>query len=99
MKIISAFFAVALAILWASSLARAEEIWIPGIPPELSVSGPIDGVIVERYRCSDGLVYNGYHGALYDGPPAVYRGYAYRPYYRYTAARLHPRTYACNRIR
>ena len=34
-------------------------------------------------------------GAWYDVPPALYRGYAYRPYYRYTAYRVIPRTYFC----
>ena len=28
-------------------------------------------------------------------PPALYRGYAYRPYYRYSAYRRLPRTYFC----
>jgi hypothetical protein len=40
-------------------------------------------------------VQNLYHGALYREPPAIYRGYAYRPYYRYTASRVVPRTYFC----
>ena len=48
------------------------------------------------YRCSDGLVYNFYHGALYSEPPAIYLGQTYRPYYRYTAARVIPRTYFCS---
>ena len=47
------------------------------------------------YRCAEAPVTNFYHDALYDQPPAVYRGFAYRPYYRYTAWHIVPRTYVC----
>lgn len=46
-------------------------------------------------RCVEGPADNYYHGAWYDVPPALYRGYAYRPYYRYTAYRAIPRNYFC----
>ena len=51
--------------------------------------------LVALHRCDDGPVFNLYHGAYYDAPPAVYLGYAYRPYYRYTAWHVVPRTYVC----
>jgi hypothetical protein len=42
-------------------------------------------------------VQNFYYGAYYGGePPASYLGYAYRPYHRYTAYRIIPRTYLCS---
>lgn len=51
---------------------------------------------VETYRCAVGPVYNFYDGAWYCGRvPAVYRDYVYRPYYRYTAYRVAPKTYSC----
>ena len=73
--------------------ARAER-W-PDIPPEIGVR-QLRPVGLFPYRCSDGLVYNFYHGALYSEPPAIYLGQTYRPYYRYTAARVIPRTYFCS---
>ena len=75
--------------------AQAQGEW-PGIPPELGPRPPIDHARVP-YRCSDGPVYNFYYGAWYGGePPGIYLGYAYRPYYRYTAYRVIPRTYFCD---
>jgi hypothetical protein len=73
--------------------ADAQARW-PAIPGEIGVS------MVGRagwfpYRCTDGPVYNFYHDALYHEAPAVHLGYAYRPYYRYTAWRVIPRTYFC----
>ncbi|WP_246732388.1 hypothetical protein [Bradyrhizobium yuanmingense] len=45
---------------------------------------------------AQGPVNNFYHGAYYgEEPPALYRGCAYRPYYRYRAYRKLPRTYFC----
>jgi hypothetical protein len=66
----------------------------PVIPAEIGVSqlGRVGWV---PYRCSDGPVYNFYHDALYHDAPAIHLGYAYRPYYRYTAWRVIPRTYFC----
>lgn len=88
--------AAALAVTAAlGGSAQAHERW-PVIPPEQGPQPPIDRAWVP-YRCSDGSVYNFYHGAWYGGePPAVFLGYAYRPYYRYTAYRVIPRTYACD---
>lgn len=76
--------------------ARAQEYW-PAVPPELGVRSPIDRFGGVPYRCDYGPVYNFYHGAYYGGrPPAVFHGYAYRPFYRYTAYRVVPRTYFCD---
>lgn len=75
--------------------AQAHERW-PAVPPELGAGSPIDRFGGVPYRCDFGPVYNFYHGAYYGGePPAVFLGYAYRPYYRYTAYRVVPRTYFC----
>ena len=74
--------------------AHAHERW-PVIPQELGIRSPLPRAWIP-YRCSDGPVQNFYHGAYYRGePPAAYLGYAYRPYYRYTAYRVIPRTYFC----
>jgi len=73
--------------------ARAYELW-PDVPYEIGVRR-IGAVGPVPYRCSPGPAYNYYHNALYDVPPALHRGYAYRPYYRYTAYRVVPRTYFC----
>jgi len=73
--------------------ARAGEHW-PAVPEE---AGPrqIGHAGWIPWRCADGPVLNFYHGAYYDAPPAIYLGYAYRPFYRYTAWRIIPRTYFC----
>ena len=73
--------------------APAQQLF-PVVPPELGPRSPLQRVWLP-YRCSDGPVQNFYHGALYREPPAIHRGYAYRPYYRYTAYRIVPRTYFC----
>ena len=83
----------ALTLAATEGAAQAVERW-PAIPPELTVVSPVPPSPIP-YRCTDGAVNNAYHGALYDGPPAIYRGYAYRPYYRYTAYRVVPQTYFC----
>ena len=78
-----------------ASPARAEEGW-PAIPVEIGVAPRIPGAGGAPYRCAYGPVYNFYHDAYYGGePPALYLGYAYRPYYRYSAYRRVPRTYFC----
>ena len=88
-------FAAALAaiavVLPEATQARA--LW-PDAPPEIGVRR-IGEVGLVPYRCSDGPADNYYHGAWYDVPPALHRGYAYRPYYRYTAYRVIPRSYFC----
>ena len=67
----------------------------PAVPPEIGVA-PFIGPAWDIYRCAQGPVYNFYHGAYYgEEPPALYRGYAYRPHYRYSAYRRWPRTYFC----
>lgn len=73
--------------------AQARDRW-PVVPDEVGVR-QIGRVGWLPYRCSDGPVFNFYHGAYYNAPPAVYLGYAYRPYYRYAAWRVIPRTYSC----
>ena len=83
----------ATAVVYPES-AQATEQW-PDIPPEIGVR-QLRPVGLFPYRCSDGLVYNFYHGAPYSEPPAIYLGQTYRPYYRYTAARVIPRTYFCS---
>jgi hypothetical protein len=65
----------------------------PAVPPEIGVRQLAAGWA--PYRCSEEPVLNFYHGAWYDAPPAIWQGYAYRPYYRYTAWRAIPRTYFC----
>jgi hypothetical protein len=76
-----------------SGPARAGERWL-AVPEE---AGPrqIGQTGWIPWRCADGPVQNLYHGARYDAPPAIYLGYAYRPFYRYTAWRVIPRTYFC----
>ena len=67
----------------------------PAVPPEIGVA-PFVGPTWDAYRCAEGVPYNLYHGAYYgQEPPAIYRGYAYRPYYRYSAYRKLPRKYFC----
>jgi len=67
----------------------------PAVPPETGVA-PLVGPSWDAYRCVGGPVTNFYHDAYYgEEPPALYRGYAYRPYYRYGAYRKRPRTYFC----
>ena len=69
----------------------------PAIPYEVGAGAPIDRAVWIPYRCNDGPVYNFYHGAYYGGqPPAVFLDYAYRPFHRYTAYRVIPRTYFCS---
>lgn len=87
--------AAALAALSTPSAdpAQARARW-PVIPAEIGVPPPGPSGLMP-YRCGDGPVYNFYHDALYSQPPAVHLGYVYRPYYRYTAWRVVPRTYVC----
>jgi hypothetical protein len=67
----------------------------PAVPPEIGVA-PFIGPTWDGYRCADGTIYNFYHDAYYgEEPPALHRGYAYRPYYRYSAYRRWPRKYFC----
>jgi hypothetical protein len=84
---------LALAAVAVPAPADARARW-PAVPGEIGVF-PVGRVGWFPYRCSNGPVYNFYHDALYDEAPAVYLGDAYRPYYRYTAWRVMPRTYFC----
>jgi hypothetical protein len=88
-----AAIAVSLSGMSSSGAAQARELW-PDVPWEIGVRR-IGEVGLVPWRCSNGLAQNYYHGAWYDVPPALYRGYAYRPYYRYTAYRVIPRRYFC----
>jgi hypothetical protein len=79
-----------------SEPARAHERW-PAVPAEVGTGVPSDRVVWIPYRCTDGPVHNFYHGAYYGGQaPAVFLDHAYRPFYRYTAYRILPRTYFCS---
>jgi len=86
-------FAAALAAIAASLPVQAGALW-PDVPPEIGVRR-IGELGLAPYRCVEVPADNDYHGAWYDVPPALYRGYAYRPYYRYTAYRVIPRNYFC----
>ncbi|WP_247397754.1 hypothetical protein [Bradyrhizobium sp. 76] len=86
---------VLLAALVATPPARAGGQPYPVVPPEVGVA-PFIGPTWDTYRCAEGPVINFYHGAYYgQEPPALYRGYAYRPHYRYSAYRRLPRKYFC----
>jgi len=91
--IVAAVLGAIVLCLSPAAPAHAGQHW-PTIPAEAGVRSLVPYGWVP-YRCSDGPVFNLYHGALYDTPPAIWLGYAYRPYYRYTAWRVLPRTYAC----
>ena len=79
-----------------SLAAQAQERW-PGIPQEIGIGPPPARYALIPYRCGDWPADNFYQGAWYAGQPtALYRGHAYRPYYRYTAYRVAPRTYLCS---
>jgi hypothetical protein len=88
---VAALTAIALAL---PQSARAQERW-PDIPPEVGGLPLGDRAAWMPWRCSGGPVYNVYHGAWYRVPPAVDRGFAYRPFYRYTAWRVVPTRYFC----
>lgn len=86
-------FAAALAVIVASLPVQAGTL-VLDVPPEIGVRR-IGEIGLVPYRCVNGPADNYYHGAWYDVPPAIYRGHAYRPYYRYTAYRVIPRNYYC----
>ncbi|SIO32563.1 hypothetical protein SAMN05443247_03983 [Bradyrhizobium erythrophlei] len=87
--------AAVLAAIVASLPEPAQSrVLLPDVPYEIGVRR-IGSVGEVPFRCSDGPAYNYYNGAFYDVPPALYRGYAYRPHYRYTAYRVIPRQYFC----
>ena len=81
-------------VLASSSQVSADELR-PIIPPELGIHSPAVPVAAPYY--CEPFAYNFYHGTNYAEPPAVYRGYAYRYYYRYSAYRRVPLAYVCAR--
>ena len=92
----SARMIAAAALALAAALlqpAQGHQRW-PAIPAEQGVH-PVAVAGWLPYRCSEAPVYNFYHDALYDQVPAIDRGFAYRPFYRYAAWRRLPRTYFC----
>jgi hypothetical protein len=76
-----------------SAPSHAHKRW-PVVPTEAGAR-PVGSVGWVPARCSDGPAFNLYHEAYYNAPPALWLGYAYRPFYRYTAYRAIPRSYAC----
>jgi hypothetical protein len=90
----NAFTLVAALSAIAVSLPAQAGQFRPDVPAEIGVRR-IGEIGLVPTRCVDGPADNYYHGAWYDVPPALYRGYAYRPYYRYTAYRVIPRIYFC----
>jgi hypothetical protein len=53
--------------------------------------------IAEPFACNDRPVDDLYRRPyLGHQAPAVFLGYVYRPYYRYSAYRVYPRTYVCD---
>jgi hypothetical protein len=72
---------VLLATLIAAAPARAGGPY-QAVPPEAAVA-PFVGPTSDAHRCAEGPVPNFYQGAYYgEEPPAIYRGYAYRPHDR-----------------
>ncbi len=91
MKTAHAFFATVLVAGAITPSAQAHDRLHVYLPADVAIETPVD-----IYRCASGPIYNFYDGAWYGGQvPAVYRGYVYRPYYRYTAYRVVPKTYPC----
>ena len=76
--------------------AQAQQFFLV-TPEEIGVGPPPARYTWIPFRCSEGPADNFYHGAWYAGQPtALYRGRAYRPYYRYSAYRAVPRTSLCS---
>jgi hypothetical protein len=87
---------VAFQIGWiaAFSVPVAAHELLPVIPPELGIRSPAVREVAPYY--CEPFAYNFYHGTNYAEPPATYRGYTYRYYYRYSAYRRVPLTYVCS---
>ena len=98
MRYASVLGAVLVATAAISSLpAQAQGRFFLVTPEEIGVGPPPARYTWIPFRCTDELADNFYHGAWYAGQPtALYRGRAYRPYYRYSAYRTVPRTYLCS---
>jgi hypothetical protein len=77
--------------------AHARERYYLVTPDEIGPGPPPARYTYIPFRCSDAFADNFYDGAWYAGQPtAIFRGRAYRPYYRYSAYRVTPRTYLCS---
>ena len=77
--------------------AQAQQPFFLVTPEEIGIGPPPARYGWIPFRCTDGPADNFYHGAWYAGQPtALYRGRAYRPYYRYSAYRAVPRSYLCS---
>jgi hypothetical protein len=86
------------AVAVAATMASAAQAGAPrpAIPAELGTRSPLGDAWIP-YECIEGPVTNFYHNAYYGHrAPAIYLGYAYRPYHRYTANQIVPRTYFCS---
>ena len=93
MRFLSAVIALQIACTAGLCLPAEAREPVPVIPPELGAQSPAVRQQVP-YECTP-FAYNFYHGTNYAEPPATYGGYAYRYYYRYSAYRKIPLTYAC----
>jgi hypothetical protein len=79
-----------------SLLAQAGERYLV-TSEEIGIAPPPARYTWIPFRRSEGPADNFYHGAWHAGQPtALYRGRAYRPYYRYSAYRAGLRTYLCS---
>jgi hypothetical protein len=92
-------------VLGAALVATAALLSLPAqagerylvVPEEIGIGPPPARYTWIPFRCTEGPADNFYHGAWYAGQPtALYRGRAYRPYYRYAAYRAGLRTYLCS---
>jgi hypothetical protein len=88
-------------VLGAALVATAALLSLPALageryPEEIGIGPPARCTRIP-FLCTEGPADNFYHGAWYAvQPTALYRGRAYRPYYRYAAHRAMPRTYLCS---
>jgi hypothetical protein len=86
--------ALIVTVVAACSPAAGRDFWAP-----YDEDGFIPGTVVEVqpvYRCSPVPVVKAYDGMHFHRYiPAVHLGYAYRPFYRYSAYRVVPPTFAC----
>ena len=84
------------AVLVATSALSLPALAGERYPEEIGIGPPARCTRIP-FLCTEGPADNFYHGAWYAGQPtALYRGRAYRPYYRYSAYRADLRTYLCS---
>ena len=93
MRFLSTVIAVQVASATALCVTAVAREPVPVVPLELGVQSPALRELTP-YECTP-FAYNFYHGTNYAEPPATYRGYAYRYYYRYSAYRKVPLSYVC----